>query len=43
MNALPELIDKKIGCFCAPKTCHGDVLVELVHDLLESKRFHSLF
>ena len=24
-----ELKDKTLGCFCKPKACHGDVLVEL--------------
>jgi Domain of unknown function (DUF4326) len=24
-----ELKDKTLGCFCKPKPCHGDVLVEL--------------
>ena len=27
--ALPELRGKILGCWCAPKVCHGDVLVEL--------------
>lgn len=26
---LPELAGKTLGCWCAPKTCHGDVLVKL--------------
>lgn len=30
MAALPELKDKRLGCWCRPKTCHGDVLVELL-------------
>jgi Schitoviridae RNA polymerase len=24
-----ELKDKKLGCFCKPKPCHGDTLAEL--------------
>ncbi len=24
-----ELKDKVLGCWCAPKLCHGDILVEL--------------
>lgn len=32
MEALPELKDKILGCFCHPEPCHGDVLVELVHE-----------
>lgn len=23
---LPELLGKRIACFCAPQACHGDVL-----------------
>ncbi len=30
MASLHELKGKRLGCYCAPKTCHGDVLVELV-------------
>ena len=26
MAALPELKGKVLGCWCAPKACHGDVL-----------------
>lgn len=33
MGALPELRDKHLGCFCAPKPCHGDVLVKLLSEL----------
>lgn len=31
MKALPELRGKVLGCFCKPKSCHGDILVELVN------------
>lgn len=27
---LHELKDKVLGCWCKPKPCHGDVLVELM-------------
>jgi hypothetical protein len=27
---LGELRGKTLGCWCAPKACHGDVLVELL-------------
>jgi hypothetical protein len=30
VEALPELEGKILGCWCAPKACHGDVLLELV-------------
>ena len=32
---LHELKDKTLGCWCKPKwLCHGDVLVELVNELV---------
>lgn len=30
LNSLSELKGKKLGCFCKPAPCHGDVLVELL-------------
>lgn len=32
MAALPELRGKILGCWCAPKCCHGDVLLRLAND-----------
>jgi hypothetical protein len=29
MAALPELHGKTLACYCAPKRCHGEVLIEL--------------
>ena len=29
MAALDEIRGKTLGCYCKPKACHGDVLVEL--------------
>lgn len=29
LASLPELEGKILGCWCAPKACHGDVLKEL--------------
>ena len=31
LNSLDELEGKTLGCWCKPKACHGDVLVELVN------------
>jgi hypothetical protein len=28
---LHELKDKRLGCYCKPLACHGDVLVELLN------------
>lgn len=30
LESLHELKGKTLGCWCAPKACHGDVLKELV-------------
>ena len=30
MSSLDELRGRRLGCWCAPKHCHGDVLAELV-------------
>ncbi len=27
---LPQLVGKRLGCWCAPKPCHGDVLCKLL-------------
>ena len=32
MAALPELRGKVLGCWCAPKPCHGDVLVKMANE-----------
>jgi hypothetical protein len=32
--ALRELIGKRLGCYCKPLPCHGDVLVRLLRELL---------
>ncbi len=29
-----ELAGKRLGCFCAPYSCHGDVLAEIANELL---------
>jgi len=37
MGSLEELRGRRLGCWCAPKRCHGDVLVELIESLHESE------
>ena len=32
VESLPELRKKRLGCFCAPKMCHGDVLARLANE-----------
>lgn len=29
---LLPLVGKRLGCFCKPKICHGDVLVKLIQE-----------
>ena len=31
LNSLHELKGKILGCWCAPRLCHGDVLAELAN------------
>ncbi len=33
MNSLHELKNKKLGCWCHPLPCHGDVLARLANSL----------
>jgi len=33
MQMIPHLKGKVLGCWCYPKSCHGDVLVQLVEEL----------
>ena len=30
LDCLEELEGQRLGCYCAPKACHGDVLVDLI-------------
>ncbi len=39
INALEELHGKRLGCFCHPEACHGDVLAELVRNRLIAEKF----
>lgn len=31
MSSIPELRGKTLGCWCAPRACHGDVLARLAN------------
>ena len=33
LAALTELAGKRLGCYCKPDACHGDVLVKLLPEL----------
>jgi hypothetical protein len=37
LKQLPELYGKRLGCYCKPKACHGDVLKELAEEQLALK------
>lgn len=41
MKKLEELRGKTLGCWCKPERCHGDVLVELLEEISESKEFRK--
>jgi hypothetical protein len=30
-NSVKELENKRLGCHCSPKACHGDVLIDLIY------------
>lgn len=32
LAALPELVGKRLGCWCKPGPCHGDVIVKLLDE-----------
>ena len=31
LAALPELRGRNLACYCAPKACHGDILLKLAN------------
>lgn len=33
LSSLHELKGKVLGCWCHPKSCHGEVLIELVNGI----------
>lgn len=33
LKALPELKGKRLGCYCKPLPCHGDVLLKLLKEV----------
>jgi hypothetical protein len=33
LNCVSELKGKKLGCYCKPLACHGDVLIEMIEKL----------
>lgn len=39
LSALESLRGKRLGCYCKPKSCHGDILIEMLNE----KQYHSIF
>ena len=37
LNKLPQLSRKRLGCYCKPARCHGDVIVEAFNRLVSGK------
>ncbi len=37
ISCLSELKGKRLGCWCRPLNCHGDILVELIEKLDSEK------
>jgi len=40
LKSLSELKGKVLGCWCKPKSCHGDILVELIEKLDENEKYN---
>jgi hypothetical protein len=38
LAAIPQLAGKRLGCWCAPNACHGDILVKLVNELTKGNQ-----
>lgn len=38
MEKVKELEGKVLGCWCKPKSCHGDVLLKYANPLINSKK-----
>jgi hypothetical protein len=37
LDSLSELEGKRLGCYCSPQACHGDVLIELLEGTITNK------
>ena len=40
---LHELRDKTLGCWCKPRACHGDVLVDLIKQQAKAEKQNFIF
>ena len=41
--ALPELAGKRLGCYCHPLPCHGEVLIRLLNDFFRRRNAAILY
>ncbi len=41
--ALPELAGKRLGCYCHPLPCHGEVLIWLLNDFFRRSNAAILY
>jgi len=39
LNDLGELEGKILGCWCFPKPCHGNILIEIINERKQTKLF----
>ena len=37
LDDLGELEGKILGCWCKPKSCHGDILIEIIEERIKPK------
>lgn len=37
LNEIEELRGKTLGCWCKPKSCHGDVIVKILNEREQEK------
>lgn len=35
--AKEELVGKKLGCFCSPNACHGDIIAKFINGLYSGR------
>lgn len=43
LNDLYELDGKILGCWCSPKSCHGYILIELIHRQKMEQNLSNIF
>lgn len=43
MAKIMELKGKTLGCWCKPKSCHGDIIVKIINEIDEQSKQVKLF